>query len=220
MSDPGKGIKTTRIVVVILGITLWSFLILVRLIQLQVFEHRSFIQIASQKQQVTRSILAPRGIIYDSHMDELATSVPVSMVVADPHAIKDIPAAAQSLAEILEMNPQDLLNRMTDPAHRYYMVVKHRIDPNAERLIKSLGIEGVYLAEESMRVFPNRELACHVLGFVNMNGDGTYGLEQQYNKELQGKRGSVLVRRGCSPPFIPGQGGQASGSGAFAGAQH
>ncbi|MGD0098886.1 MAG: penicillin-binding transpeptidase domain-containing protein [Acidobacteriota bacterium] len=189
MSDPGKGIKTTRIVVVILGITLWSFLILVRLIQLQVFEHRSFIQIASQKQQVTRSILAPRGIIYDSHMDELATSVPVSMVVADPHAIKDIPGAAQSLAEILEMNPQDLLNRMTDPAHRYYMVVKHRIDPNAERLIKSLGIEGVYLAEESMRVFPNRELACHVLGFVNMNGDGTYGLEQQYNKELQGKEG-------------------------------
>jgi cell division protein FtsI (penicillin-binding protein 3) len=189
MSDPGKAIKTTRIAVVILGITLWSFLILVRLIQLQVFEHRSFVQIASQKQQVTKSILAPRGIIYDSHMDEMATSVPVSMVVADPHAIKDIPAAAQSLSAILDMNPQELLSRMTDPARKYYMVVKHRIDPNAELKIKSLGIEGVYLAEESMRVFPNRELACHVLGFVNMNGDGTYGLEQQYDKDLKGKEG-------------------------------
>ena len=78
---------------------------------------------------------------------------------------------------------------MTDPARKYYMVVKHRIDPNAEEQIKSLGIEGVYLAEESMRVFPNRELACHVLGFVNMNGDGTYGLEQQYDKDLKGKEG-------------------------------
>jgi cell division protein FtsI/penicillin-binding protein 2 len=55
--------------------------------------------------------------------------------------------------------------------------------------MEALGIEGVYFVEESMRVYPNRELACHALGFVNMNGDGTYGMEQQYDKDLKGKEG-------------------------------
>jgi cell division protein FtsI (penicillin-binding protein 3) len=189
MSDGGKGIKTTRVAIVILGITLWSFLILVRLVQLQVFEHQSFVQLAAQKQQVTRSILAPRGIIYDSQMDELATNVPINAAVAEPRRMKNIQAAARSLAEILELNPQELLSRMTDPSHKAYMVIKRRIDPNAEKRIEALGLEGVYFVEESMRVYPNLDLACHALGFVNMNGDGMYGLEQQYDKDLKGKEG-------------------------------
>jgi cell division protein FtsI (penicillin-binding protein 3) len=189
MSDGGKGIKTTRIAIVILGITLWSFLILVRLVQLQVFEHQSFVQLAAQKQQVTRSILAPRGIIYDSHMDELATNVPINTVVAEPRHMKNPKAAARSIAEILALNPQDLLSRMTDPSHKAYMVIKRRIDPNAEKRIEALDLDGVYFVEESMRVYPNRDLACHALGFVNMNGDGMYGVEQQYDKDLKGKEG-------------------------------
>ena len=189
MSDSGRGHKATRIAVVMIGITLWSFFILIRLVQLQIFEHRSFAQIAAQRQQVTRSILAPRGVIYDSHMDELATSVTVSTAVAEPRKMKDIPLAAQNLASILEMDPQELTSRMMDPARQAFMIVKRRIDPEAEKHIESLGIDGVYFVDESMRAYPNRELASHTLGFVNMNGDGGAGIELQYDKELKGKEG-------------------------------
>jgi cell division protein FtsI (penicillin-binding protein 3) len=192
MSDGGKGIQTTPIAIVLLGITLWSFLILVRLVQLQVFEHKSFVQVAAQKQQVTRSILAPRGIIYDSHMEELATNVPINTAVAEPRRMKNPETAARSIAEILGLDPQEsreLLSRMTDPSHKAYMVIERRIDPNKEKRIEALGLEGVYFVEESMRAYPNSELACHALGFVNMNGDGTYGVEQQYDKNLKGKEG-------------------------------
>ncbi len=127
------GLKSGRIVLVILGITFWSFLILIRLVQLQLFEHRSFVQLATQRQQVTRSILAPRGVIYDSHMAELATNVTVSTAVAEPRRIQDIPAAARELAAILDLNPQELLSRMMDPARQSYMVIKRRIDPHAEK---------------------------------------------------------------------------------------
>ena len=189
MSDSGKGPKTTRIAVVILGTTLWSFFILIRLVQLQILEHRSFVQLAVQRQQVRRSILAPRGIIYDSHMDELATSVTVSTAVAEPRRMQDVSTAARNLAAILNLNRRELLSRMMDPARQSFMVVKRRIDPEAEKRIESLGIDGVYFVDESMRVYPNRELACHALGFVNMNGDGGAGIELQYDKELQGKEG-------------------------------
>jgi cell division protein FtsI (penicillin-binding protein 3) len=189
MYESGKGLNSTRIAIIILGMTLWSLLILARLAQLQIFEHDSFTQLAAQGQQARRAILAPRGIIYDSHMDELATSVTLSMAVAEPRRMNDIPWAARNLAAILELNPRELLNRMRDPAHQSYMVVKHRIDPQAEEHIKSMGIDGIYFVDESMRAYPNRDLASQTLGFVNMNGDGGAGIEQQYDKELKGKEG-------------------------------
>ena len=76
-----------------------------------------------------------------------------------------------------------------DPARQNFLVIKRRIDPQAEKRIEALGIEGVYFVDESMRVYPNRELACQALGFVNMNGDGGAGIELQYDKELKGKEG-------------------------------
>jgi cell division protein FtsI (penicillin-binding protein 3) len=189
MPESVQGSSSRRIVVVMLGITLWTVLIVIRLAQLQIFEHQSFAQLALQKQQVTRSILAPRGIIYDCHMDELATSVNVSTAVAEPRRIGNIPAAARTLAAILQLDPQDTLNRMTDPARQSFMVLKRRIDPQAQARIESLRMEGIYFVDESMRVYPNRELACQTLGFVNMNGDGVYGIEAQYDKDLKGKEG-------------------------------
>lgn len=189
MPSSGKGQKAARIAMVLVGMTLWSLLIVIRLVQLQVFEHQSFLQLALQRQQVTRSILAPRGIIYDSHMDELATSVTVSTVVAEPRRIGNIPAAARKLAAILDLNSRELTSRMKDPARQRFMVVKRRIDPDAEKRIQSIGIDGIYFVDESMRVYPNRELASQTLGFVNMNGDGGAGIELQYDKDLQGKQG-------------------------------
>ena len=162
---------------------------MVRLVQLQVFEHNSFTQLAVQKQQVTRSVLPPRGVIYDSHMDEIATSVIVSTAVAEPRRIQNKPAVARRLAEILGMNSRELERRMKDPLRQAFMIVKRRIDPAAEKRIISLGIDGIDFVDESMRVYPNRELASQTLGFVNMNGDGGAGIELQYDKELKGKEG-------------------------------
>jgi cell division protein FtsI (penicillin-binding protein 3) len=189
MVESGKGFKSSRIVIVMLAITLWSLFILIRLIQLQIVEHRSFTQIALQKQQVTRSIFPPRGIIYDSHMDEIASSVTVSTVVAEPRKIENKLAVARSLAEILELNPRELFSKMSDPARQSFMIIKRRIDPAAETRIQTLKMDGIYFVDESRRVYPNLDLAAQTLGFVNMNGDGGSGIELQYDKELKGKEG-------------------------------
>jgi cell division protein FtsI (penicillin-binding protein 3) len=188
MSNSGGGLKSIRIAVVILGISLWSICILVRLVQLQVLEHSSFTQLALKNQQITSSITAPRGVIYDSRMDEFAASVFVSTAHAEPRRIKNIPTVARQLAEILEIDSRELERRMKDPS-RQDIIVKRKIDPAAEKRIMSLGIEGIYFVEESMRVYPNRDLASQTLGFVNMDGDGASGIELQYDKELKGKEG-------------------------------
>ncbi len=189
MDETRKRAHPLRLALVIAGITLWSVAIAARLVQLQVLNHHEYVQLALKSQSTSRPVTAPRGIIYESHMDELATSTQVSTVAVEPRRIKDIPAAARRLAAALGTDPAELASRLADPARQIFQIVKRRISPQAEAAIASLGIEGVYLVPESMRVYPNRELASHVLGFVNMNGDGGAGLELQYDKELKGSAG-------------------------------
>jgi cell division protein FtsI (penicillin-binding protein 3) len=194
MAELAKKSNPSRVCFVIIGILLWWAAIGARLIYLQVFQHEEYRQLALKRQQATRAILAPRGVIYDSHMDELAASVSVSSVFAEPRRmleIKDKEKAARDLASVLNLDYEELRAKMTDPARQSFMVVKRRIDPKDEARIDALGIDGVYLAEESMRVYPNRELACQVLGFANMNGDGGAGVEMQYDQELKGSQGQM-----------------------------
>lgn len=189
MSESRERTQSVKIVLIMLGITLWSLSILVRLVQLQVVRYEEYSSSAHKKQLNTRPISAPRGIIYDSHMTELATSVTVKTVIAEPKKITDKQQTARALASILDLSAKDLLQNMTNPKRQGYLRIKRRIDPAAVSAIKSLGIEGIYFEEESMRAYPNRELASHTLGFVNMNGDGGAGIELQYDKVLKGTDG-------------------------------
>ncbi len=189
MSENARKLRPARIATLILFVVLWLVAIVFRLVQLQVFQHEQFQRLSAQRQRITSPIPAPRGIIYDRQMNELARNVPVSTVIAAPRRIQDLDAAADKLAGILELDPAGLRARMQDPDRRAYLVVKRRIDPKAEGPIAELKLDGVYLEEGSMRVYPDRELASHVLGFVNMNGDGGAGLELQYDKELKGADG-------------------------------
>jgi cell division protein FtsI (penicillin-binding protein 3) len=191
MAENGGGLKSIRIVVVILGVSLWSICILVRLVELQIIEHDSFAQLALEKQLVIRPQPAPRGTIYDSKMEELALSVKVNAVVAEPRRIQNIPDAARRLAEVLELDPAQLEKKMMKASKQAYLVIKHRIDPAVEKQIESLGIKGIYFEEESMRVYPNTDLASQTRGFVNVPGEGGAGIEMQYEKELKGKEGTV-----------------------------
>lgn len=189
MYKRGERTQYVKIILVMLGVALWSLCILCRLVELQIVRHEEYAQSARKKQQRTRPVSAPRGIIYDGHMDELATNVTVSTVVAEPIKIRNKPEAARSLAAILNIDPGQLLQKMMNPDREWYCVVKQRIDPAVEADIKALKIDGLYFKEESMRVYPNQDLACHILGFVNWEGNAGEGIELQYEKVLKGEDG-------------------------------
>jgi cell division protein FtsI (penicillin-binding protein 3) len=187
MSKSGRGIQSARIVLIMLGVTLWSLLILGRLVQLQVIQHETYQEKADRKQQ--NSLPAPRGIIYDSQMDELAINATAKNTLeADLTVIENKREVAQELASVLKIDYEDLLRRMMNPK-RKNIVVKRRIDAATVTRIESLGINGLFFTEESIRIYPNNVLASQALGFVNMNGDGGAGVELQYDKVLKGKDG-------------------------------
>jgi cell division protein FtsI (penicillin-binding protein 3) len=191
MYDAEKPGQPARLVFILATAAIWLLFLFGRLVQVQIFEHDKYLKLARLQQEVIRPILPPRGTIYDSHMDELASSVVVRSVIAEPEKIQDMATIARELAPLLQINPKELFDRMTDADPDRSLILKRRIDPKSESEIEALGIDGVYLIDEHMRAYPNRTLACHVLGFVNLEDKAVAGLEMKYDKVLSGTQGRI-----------------------------
>jgi len=198
-----ENFKNARMVIVIISVFIWSLLIFARLVQKQIVEHESYVRKAELQQLDQDVISAPRGIIYDSHMDILASNITLNKVIVAPRSIDDIPGTAKKLAPVLGIDRKTLQNKMEKAADKAYLVVQRRIDEKMEKAVNGLNLKGVSFEAESVRSYPNNDLACHVLGFVNMNGDGSAGIEQQYDGYLRGKPGRyTFARDGRKNPRI------------------
>jgi len=184
-----ENFKDIKILIVVAGIFIWGALVFAKLVQIQVLDNDYYVRRAEIQQQSAGDIIAPRGIIYDNRMDVLAANTTLSRVVAEPRHIKDIPETAKQLASILGIDQKKLQSRMEAPERRAYLVVEHRIDEEHEKAIKALKLDGIFFEDEIVRSYPNNDLACHVLGFVNFEGAGGAGIEQEYDKYLKGTPG-------------------------------
>ncbi len=114
---------------------------------------------------------------------------------------------AKGLSEILGVDYARVLE-LTGKKNRYYEVVKKNVEKeDADRVrafIDEYGLEEqIYLSASSKRYYPNDTLACHVIGFVNSDGDGVYGVESYYNDVLKGSSGRYLTARDGNGNDLP-----------------
>jgi len=66
--------------------------------------------------------------------------------------------------------------------------VLKEMDDELVQKIKNLNLTGVYIGHKKKRYYPNDEMASQIVGFVNEEGVGQYGLEEYYQNELSGKK--------------------------------
>ncbi|MGW8179785.1 MAG: penicillin-binding protein, partial [bacterium] len=77
---------------------------------------------------------------------------------------------------------------------RGFVYLKRKVPPSQSKKVKSLRLKGIGTRQESKRVYPNRELACHVLGLVGIDDEGLGGLEYRFDEQLSGTKTRVDVR--------------------------
>jgi len=162
-----------------------------RLIYLQVLRHDYFTEIAEEKHSIRLTIPARRGRILDRHGEELAVNIPVQMVYADGSHIHDPAAVAAVAAPFLEMPLQELKEKLTTKS-KYVIIRKGVSEEKAQDMIRALdkaNLHGLYLQEGSVRSYPNGEMLCDVLGYVDYTGHGADGIEKTYDTELRGQEG-------------------------------
>jgi len=139
---------------------------------------------------------AQRGVIRDRNGALLATTVPLRSLYAIPKRIGDHDArvaAAAALAPLLGTTSDAVLGALESGAE--WLFLRRRLPEDASRAIESLGIPGLGFETEPKRLYPNDAIGAHVLGFVNDDGAGQYGVEGKYDALLRGVPGRLVVER-------------------------
>ncbi|MDB5164025.1 MAG: putative Peptidoglycan glycosyltransferase [Candidatus Saccharibacteria bacterium] len=164
----------------------------VRLFYLQVIRYNHYHIAALQTQLKQYEIPPARGIIEAHEGDQVVPIVlnePRYTLFADPKYVKDPAQAAGKIQGNIGGDYSQYINVMKQNS-RYAVLAKKLTKEQKDKLDK-LNLLGIGTREEDYRTYPQGPLAAQLLGFVNDEGQGKYGLEQYLNKELQGTPGEL-----------------------------
>jgi len=213
MSDPlvkktGKAVlaknkpttSTWRFYVVMAVIVLIYTALLARTAFIQIVEPEMLKKQGDMRSIRTLANTVQRGNILDRNGHELAISVPVETVWADPKIIMKNNALTmvdhwQALADVLGQDVKKITNRvLRNPAKRF-IYIERQVSPAMANYIRELKIPGIHLREESKRFYPTGEISAHVVGFTNVDDKGIEGIERLYDQLLTGTDGNKKYRK-------------------------
>ncbi|MDA8621820.1 penicillin-binding transpeptidase domain-containing protein [Psychrosphaera sp.] len=158
---------------------------------LQIIQPEKLIQEGDKRTVRVKKSSVQRGMITDRNGVELAVSVPVQTIWADPKRVLDYPdfdtdIRWKALAKVLQMEEHELLARITNNQDKRFIYLKRKTNPVVADYVQQLRIPGVRLREESKRYYPAGEIAAHVVGFTNIDGKGIEGVELRHNDWMVG----------------------------------
>jgi cell division protein FtsI (penicillin-binding protein 3) len=191
-------LKRTRFWLICLFFLLWACVIAGRLFWLQVVRHSDYVERAAKQQQRTFEVAPRRGILYDRNLRELAMTVLVDSIYADPSEMGDKQAAAHTLASLTHVDPEDMstaekeiLERL-NAGHNFAWVAR-RVKPEVAAQVRALNMKGIYFQKEFQRFYPDNQIAAQALGYVGVDDNGLGGLEGKYNASLHGTPGEMYT---------------------------
>lgn len=121
-------------------------------------------------------IHAARADILDRHGNLLATNFETHALYAQPPQMVDPAHAAQALAEIFpDLDEKDLLEDFT--GDRKFLWIKRKLSPEQMQAVHEIGDPGLLFASRDMRLYPNGQLAAHVLGGASFGREGVSAAE-------------------------------------------
>jgi cell division protein FtsI (penicillin-binding protein 3) len=134
---------------------------------------------------------AGRGAVVSADGQRLATSLNAGKVIATPYQVEDPEATAESLAEVIGDKGGDaagmeekLAEKDDDGAPSGYSVVAEGIEPENAREVSKLGLPGISVVPDEVRVYPNGPLASQLIGYLGT--DEAYGgVEARYDEALE-----------------------------------
>lgn len=218
-TKPTKSMLTRMLVVMLSVVIVTAGVTGFRLIKLMIIDGEKYQSKASEQQLYDTMISAPRGNIYDSKMNVLATSAPAWSIYITPngiHSIKDETkkekvknTIADGLSEILEIEREKIYGYTEKKT--YYVTVKKKVEKNITDKVRQflvdnsdLGIASyIGIDETTKRYYPNDSLASVVLGFVGDDNQGLYGIESYYDKQLTGIAGRVVAAKNAHGTDMP-----------------
>lgn len=180
-----------RLLIVAALAALWMSAVFGRLSYLQLARHAEYLAKAQRQQQRTIDITPKRGAIFDRNMHPLAMSIPVDSAFAVPAEMADGPLVARLLAGALGI-PQEVIEQRLESSRSFAWIAR-KLPPDKAQAVAALNLKGVYFQKENQRFYPKRDLAAHVLGFVDLDEKGLGGIEYALDSQIRGKSEKIVV---------------------------
>lgn len=186
----GTRIDYLRFLLIGLGV-----LVVLRLGYIQLVQHSHYAALAASEHQRKYEVAADRGEIY---LQDGETAVPLALnqslklVYADPSLIEDKQGTANKLASATGQPASKYVEAMAKG--KEYAVLETRVDSRTAERVRALKLVGVGMQDRDYRTYPEGSLAAQVLGFVNGEGQGQYGIEGALENELKGQPGILNAK--------------------------
>ena len=169
--------------------------VLFRLFYLQIIRHDYFLDQANASQIKSLQIEADRGKIYafnDKKKVPLVVNQRRWTMFSDTKFIEDSNQLISALADLkVELSLEQKQALSSDS--RYVVLKKHLTDDQKDQIESNLKVKGVYFQKQSIRNYLEGRLASQVLGFVNNDAQGQYGIEQSFDEILKGTPGKLRI---------------------------
>lgn len=194
---PVSNSQQKRLWVVVIGLAFAALIIVGRLVAFQVVQGAHWQELGKDVQRLKVIAQPDRGIIYDSQGGILAGNDADYQIGVSPSLITTEMAEemATALAPVLQKQRYALLGQLE--ADRSFELLAGRVSPAVANAIRELGYDEIQIDPLPRRSYPQGELMCHILGYVDYDGVGGAGVEGYYQSELAGEAASDV--RSISP---------------------
>lgn len=180
-----------RIAMVAALAAIWIAAVFGRMAYLQLFCYSDYYSRAQHQQRLIVDVSASRAEIFDRKLNPLAMSVPVDSAFAVPSEIADPDMVARLIGKVLGEPADDIATRIAS-SHSFAWIAR-KLPPETAARIAAMNLRGIYFQRESGRFYPKRQLAAHVLGYVDIDEKGLGGIEYSLDDRIRSKPGKMLI---------------------------
>ena len=213
----------------LIGVSAMVVASVMTMVKYAIVESDSLKEFANAQQLSSKIVEATRGTIYDANGDVLARSATVYTVFVDPGEMEvylsnlsdknkasmvnedgsrvyvSLDEICFNIGEILDIDPSEVRERALKES-RYEILMRNVEKTTADKIwdyLKKHKINAIDCQASSKRFYSQNELAAAVIGHLNFDGQGIYGLEAYYDEYLMGVDGRTVYARDRDGNEIP-----------------
>jgi len=174
--------------------------ILFRLVKIQVIDAGRYKDLARKQYERSFVLPATRGSIFDRNGNVIVSNTILLSFAADPKIVGDRKyRVAQIFGRVFGKPSAYYLEKMRETDEnqniKRFVWLERRVIPEIARRIEAVKLEGIVTVNEPKRLYHYDEIAGALIGFTDIDNKGISGIEFQYDNELKGSNGSVVMQR-------------------------
>jgi cell division protein FtsI (penicillin-binding protein 3) len=174
-------IKKNRLLVIYICILAAFLGIILRMFFVVIFGDHVKVSNSYDQRKLTK-----RSNIFDRNHTLVATDLKTKSLYLSSILIKNPEVVASGISSIFpDLTYQEILKKINDTKNsKHWILLKRNLTPSQAEQVQNLKIAGLIFEDDRIRVYPQKSITSHLVGYVDLDRKGLAGMEMQYDEQL------------------------------------